>query len=327
MLLARRYHINSDNSYIPSRDEKEIDFAEQLESVAYVLCGDDTITFPKFCQIWLAKGVSITIYSMKISTCVLFYCVLDPQVLEKLYRLIDADAINLVSTNQIMEFISNLTNSRWAQYPPFSGTFTTLLALTPPTLHHNCPYGQISQQTQHINCMPPNVRALRIPWIIECVVRVVSAGHTWMSRFSHESMHGRQLVIYEHRQSASLPTNNRNRFDDIAAAVAVVVFISSDHVLVCTFARCSVAFGMQHAYDQRLCLVRAHIIRQPMRRHASMIVRRVIEQVSAQRRILSSLRQRLCCLSYKFAMPDTKFIHEKHGRENVYIKSHTILIE
>ncbi|XP_035915854.1 uncharacterized protein LOC118513779 isoform X2 [Anopheles stephensi] len=70
-------------------DEKQIDFAEQLESVAYVLCGDGTVTYDKFCQIWHAKGI-----------------------LDKLYRLIDVDSTNLVSTNQIMEFISNLTNSR-----------------------------------------------------------------------------------------------------------------------------------------------------------------------------------------------------------------------
>uniref|UniRef100_A0A182W780 Uncharacterized protein n=1 Tax=Anopheles minimus TaxID=112268 RepID=A0A182W780_9DIPT len=70
-------------------DEKQIDFAEQLESVAYVLCGDGTVTYDKFCQIWHAKGI-----------------------LDKLYRLIDVDSTNLISTNQIMEFISNLTNSR-----------------------------------------------------------------------------------------------------------------------------------------------------------------------------------------------------------------------
>jgi hypothetical protein len=40
------------------RDEKQIDFAEQVESVAYVLCGDDAITLEKFCQIFQAKGVS-----------------------------------------------------------------------------------------------------------------------------------------------------------------------------------------------------------------------------------------------------------------------------
>lgn len=39
-------------------DEKEIDFAEQLESVAYVLCGEGPITFEKFISIWNARGVS-----------------------------------------------------------------------------------------------------------------------------------------------------------------------------------------------------------------------------------------------------------------------------
>ncbi|XP_055539502.1 uncharacterized protein LOC129726613 [Wyeomyia smithii] len=70
-------------------DEKQIDFAEQLESVAYVLCGEGTVSYDKFCQIWHAKGI-----------------------LDKLYRLIDVDSTNSISTNQIMEFISNLTNSR-----------------------------------------------------------------------------------------------------------------------------------------------------------------------------------------------------------------------
>lgn len=37
--------------------EKEIDFAEQVESVAYVLCGEGTINFEKFRHIWHAKGV------------------------------------------------------------------------------------------------------------------------------------------------------------------------------------------------------------------------------------------------------------------------------
>ncbi|XP_062548461.1 NADPH oxidase 5 [Armigeres subalbatus] len=70
-------------------DEKQMDFAEQMESVAYVLCGEGTVSYEKFCQIWHAKGI-----------------------LDKLYRLIDVDSTNLLSTNQIMEFISNLTNSR-----------------------------------------------------------------------------------------------------------------------------------------------------------------------------------------------------------------------
>lgn len=69
--------------------EKHIDFAEQLESVAYVLCGEGVITFEKFQQIWQAKGI-----------------------VDKLWRLIDSDATNQISTNQIMEFLSNLTNVR-----------------------------------------------------------------------------------------------------------------------------------------------------------------------------------------------------------------------
>lgn len=32
--------------------------------------------------------------------------------MDKLYRLIDVESVNQVSTNQIMEFISNITNSR-----------------------------------------------------------------------------------------------------------------------------------------------------------------------------------------------------------------------
>ncbi|XP_055700750.1 NADPH oxidase 5 [Phlebotomus papatasi] len=70
-------------------EEKQIDFAEQLESVAYVLCGEGKISFEKFCEIWHAKGI-----------------------LDKLYRLIDTDSLHQVSTHQIMEFISNLTNAR-----------------------------------------------------------------------------------------------------------------------------------------------------------------------------------------------------------------------
>lgn len=40
-------------------NEKNMEqLAEQLESVAYVICGEDLITFDKFCQIWHVKGVS-----------------------------------------------------------------------------------------------------------------------------------------------------------------------------------------------------------------------------------------------------------------------------
>lgn len=50
---------------VRASDEKEIDFAEQLESVAYVLCGEGPITFEKFISIWNARGVSSN------STCIL----------------------------------------------------------------------------------------------------------------------------------------------------------------------------------------------------------------------------------------------------------------
>ncbi|KAI8118161.1 NADPH oxidase 5 [Lucilia cuprina] len=71
-------------------DERQMDYAEQLESVAYVLCGENSkITFKNFKDIWHTRGI-----------------------LDKLYRLIDADGTNSISTNQIMEFISHLTNLR-----------------------------------------------------------------------------------------------------------------------------------------------------------------------------------------------------------------------
>uniref|UniRef100_A0A1A9X4W1 NADPH oxidase 5 n=1 Tax=Glossina brevipalpis TaxID=37001 RepID=A0A1A9X4W1_9MUSC len=71
-------------------DERQMDYAEQLESVAYVICGENSkITFKNFYDIWNTRGI-----------------------LDKLYRLIDIDGTNLISTNQIMEFISHLTNSR-----------------------------------------------------------------------------------------------------------------------------------------------------------------------------------------------------------------------
>ncbi|XP_070496659.1 NADPH oxidase 5 [Chironomus tepperi] len=70
-------------------DEKQIDFAEQLESVAYVICGENIVTFDDFVQIWNAKGI-----------------------VDKFYRLIDVEGVNAVSTTQINECVSNLTNSR-----------------------------------------------------------------------------------------------------------------------------------------------------------------------------------------------------------------------
>ncbi|XP_063222700.1 NADPH oxidase 5 [Bacillus rossius redtenbacheri] len=70
-------------------DETQIDFAEQVESVAYVLCGDGPITLDKFCQIFQAKGI-----------------------VEKLFRLIDQDSDGAVTPDQAMEFLANLSNAR-----------------------------------------------------------------------------------------------------------------------------------------------------------------------------------------------------------------------
>lgn len=45
-------------------DEKQIDFAEQLESVAYVICGENIVTFDDFVQIWNAKGIVDKFYRL-----------------------------------------------------------------------------------------------------------------------------------------------------------------------------------------------------------------------------------------------------------------------
>ncbi|KAL5288492.1 NOX5 family protein [Megaselia abdita] len=71
------------------KDEGQIDFSELLESVAYAVCGESAIMYKGFAEVWHTRGV-----------------------VDKMYRLIDVDGTNLVSTNQIMEFLSNLTNSR-----------------------------------------------------------------------------------------------------------------------------------------------------------------------------------------------------------------------
>ncbi|CAH1394266.1 unnamed protein product, partial [Nezara viridula] len=70
-------------------DEKQIDLAEQLESVAYVLCGDDKVSLDKFCQILQAKGI-----------------------VDKLFRIIDQDSDGVITAAQIMEFLANITNTR-----------------------------------------------------------------------------------------------------------------------------------------------------------------------------------------------------------------------
>ncbi|KAK4885210.1 hypothetical protein RN001_001481 [Aquatica leii] len=70
-------------------DEKQIDFAEQLESVAFCLCGDKPISVDYFYQIFQAKGIT-----------------------DKLFRLIDEENIGTVTSENIMEFLATITNTR-----------------------------------------------------------------------------------------------------------------------------------------------------------------------------------------------------------------------
>ncbi|KAJ8958730.1 hypothetical protein NQ318_016458 [Aromia moschata] len=70
-------------------DEKQIDFAEQLESVAFCLCGEKPIFIEQFYQIFYTKGIG-----------------------DKLFRLIDQDNSGIVTPESIMDFLSTITNSR-----------------------------------------------------------------------------------------------------------------------------------------------------------------------------------------------------------------------
>ncbi|XP_063908421.1 NADPH oxidase 5 isoform X3 [Zophobas morio] len=70
-------------------DEKQIDFAEQLESVAFCLCGDQPIHQEQFYQIFNAKGI-----------------------VDKLFRVIDRDNTGFVTSEHIMEFLATITNAR-----------------------------------------------------------------------------------------------------------------------------------------------------------------------------------------------------------------------
>ncbi|KAF5271691.1 hypothetical protein FQA39_LY08014 [Lamprigera yunnana] len=76
-------------SSLKYEDEKQIDFAEQLESVAFCLCGDKPITIEFFYQIFQAKGIT-----------------------EKLFRVIDQGNTGVISAENIMEFLSTITNTR-----------------------------------------------------------------------------------------------------------------------------------------------------------------------------------------------------------------------
>jgi len=47
------------------RDDRQMDFAEQIESVAYVICGENKrVSFKNFRDIWHTRGVSIVVSTM-----------------------------------------------------------------------------------------------------------------------------------------------------------------------------------------------------------------------------------------------------------------------
>ncbi|KAJ8925948.1 hypothetical protein NQ315_009801, partial [Exocentrus adspersus] len=70
-------------------DEKQIDFAEQLESVAFCLCGEKPIYVEQFNQIFNAKGI-----------------------VDKLFRLIDQENSGVVTSEKIMDFLASISNTR-----------------------------------------------------------------------------------------------------------------------------------------------------------------------------------------------------------------------
>ncbi|CAK9832938.1 NADPH oxidase 5 [Anthophora retusa] len=70
-------------------NDKQNDFIGHVESVAYSICGDDPVTFTKFQQIFSTK-----------------------EIVEKLYRLIDLENLGYVTSSQIMEFLSTISDKR-----------------------------------------------------------------------------------------------------------------------------------------------------------------------------------------------------------------------
>ena len=70
-------------------NEKHIDFISHIESVAFSLCDDNPISLMKFQQIFSTK-----------------------EIVDKLYRLIDEENVGYVTSSQIMEFISSISDAR-----------------------------------------------------------------------------------------------------------------------------------------------------------------------------------------------------------------------
>ncbi|XP_014613569.1 PREDICTED: NADPH oxidase 5 [Polistes canadensis] len=70
-------------------NEKQQDFIDQIESVAFVLCAEKPLNFTSFVQLFCAKGI-----------------------VDKLFRLIDQENSGYVTTIKIMEFINDVSNPR-----------------------------------------------------------------------------------------------------------------------------------------------------------------------------------------------------------------------
>nr|XP_022909698.1 NADPH oxidase 5 isoform X2 [Onthophagus taurus] len=75
--------------FLKARLTKEIDFVEQIESVAYCICRDAPIGLEQFYTIFNAKGI-----------------------VDKIYKIIDKDNVGWISSEQIMDFLASVTNSR-----------------------------------------------------------------------------------------------------------------------------------------------------------------------------------------------------------------------
>ncbi|XP_017893165.1 NADPH oxidase 5 [Ceratina calcarata] len=71
------------------KNEKQNDFICQIESTAYKICGDNPITLANFQQIFSTKEIS-----------------------DKLFRRIDQENVGYVTSSQIMEFLSSISDTR-----------------------------------------------------------------------------------------------------------------------------------------------------------------------------------------------------------------------
>ncbi|XP_076647096.1 NADPH oxidase [Halictus rubicundus] len=86
MILKQDEWIEFVKSRLPN---KKHNFIDQFDSVVYAICGDDSINFSNFLRIFATK-----------------------EVVDKLFRLIDEENVNYVSSNQIMDFITNISDRR-----------------------------------------------------------------------------------------------------------------------------------------------------------------------------------------------------------------------